>query len=93
MCSMPIERRMSSGGRPAAICSSSVSCECVEDAGWITSERASPTFASCVKSLRPSATLTPAAAPPLMPKTTMPPCPFGRYFRASSWLGSSARPG
>ena len=44
--SMPTARRTSPGVTPAGSCSSGVSCEWVVDAGWITSERTSPMFAT-----------------------------------------------
>ena len=54
---MPIDRRMSSGGMPAARCCSSLSWEWVVVAGWMASDLASPTLARCLKSLRESMNL------------------------------------
>ena len=69
MCSMPMERRMSSGVMPPARCCSSLSWEWVVVAGWMARDLASPTLARCLKSLRESMNFAPASAPPLMPKT------------------------
>ena len=46
-CSMPIDSRTSSGATPAACSSSSVSWEWVAEAGWTTSDLASPILARC----------------------------------------------
>ena len=44
MSSIPTETRMYSGVTPVASCSPTVSCECVVDAGWITSVFVSATY-------------------------------------------------
>jgi hypothetical protein len=44
-----MERRTSSGRTPPLRRSSSESCECVVEAGWMTSDLASPTFARSEK--------------------------------------------
>ena len=43
--SSPTESRTRSGLTPVVVCSSSVNCECVVEAGWIARLRTSPTFA------------------------------------------------
>ena len=85
-CSRPMERRISSGRTPPFLRSSSESCECVVDAGCMTSDFASPTLARIEKisPLSASAKHRALSEPPLTPKTTIPPAPFGRYFFASS---------
>src|ERR1035438_4004860 len=61
--SSPIDRRMSSGPTPPLAKSSSVSCWCVVEAGWITRLRTSPMFARCENSCRPSMNFFPGARP------------------------------
>ena len=46
MCSIPTASRTRPGVIPESACSSTVSWLCVVDAGWITSERTSPMFAT-----------------------------------------------
>ncbi len=50
-----------------------------EMAGWMQSVLASPMFARCDMSFAALMNLLPASIPPLMPKPTIAPHPFGRY--------------
>ena len=50
--SSPTERRTRPGVTPVVSCCSGVSCECVVDAGWMTSERTSPMFARWLNSVQ-----------------------------------------
>ena len=52
MFSSPTERRTRPGVTPVVSCCSGVSCECVVDAGWMTSERTSPMFARWLNSVQ-----------------------------------------
>ena len=45
--SSPTDNRTMSDVTPAAFCCSASSCRWVVEAGWMTSERASPTLARC----------------------------------------------
>ena len=65
--SMPIDSRTISGSTPAARCSSSDNWRCVVEAGWMTSDLASPMFARCERNCRLSMNYAPAPAPPAMP--------------------------
>src|SRR5262249_33540495 len=76
--SRPIESRIISGSTPAARCSASLSCWWVVEAGWITSDLASPTLARCENSWSLSINRRPASSPPLMPKVRIAPAPLGR---------------
>ena len=49
--SMPTDSRTNSGVTPVSRCSDSLSCWCVVEAGWMTSDLASPMLASRLKSL------------------------------------------
>jgi len=77
MLSRPIERRTISGGTPARASSSSFSCRCVVEAGWITSDFASPMLAKWLTKVSASMNFTPASKPPLMPKARSAPAPRG----------------
>ena len=66
--------------RPPSSCSASI-CWCVVLAGWMTSVLASPTLARWLASRTASMNLRPAARPPLMPKLTIEPAPFGNSLR------------
>ncbi len=72
-CSMPIDRRTSSGATPAACSSSSVSWEWVAEAGWMTRDLASPLLARCENSWSSSTKRDPASRPALSPKERIPP--------------------
>ncbi len=78
---------------PAAASASASMRECVVVAGWITRVLASPTLARWDISSVPSIKAWPALRPPLTPKLTMEPAPFGKYFLASAWLEWSGRLG
>ena len=58
---MPTDSRTISGVTPVARCSSSLSCWCVVEAGWITSDLASPMLASRLNSLTALMNVLPAA--------------------------------
>ena len=51
MFSSPTERRTRPGVTPVVSCCSGVSCECVVEAGWMTSERTSPMLARWLNSV------------------------------------------
>ena len=68
-----------------------VAREAVE-AGWMTSVRVSPTLARCEHSSTSPMKRSPASRPSASPKENTAPGPFGRYFCASAWFGSSGRP-
>src|SRR5271156_4153868 len=80
--SIPTDKRTSSGVTPVSLCSSTVSWEWVVDAGWITSDLASPMLASKENSLSELISFLPASKPPLMPKVTSELWPSGMYFFA-----------
>ena len=61
MSSMPTESRTSSGVTPVSTCSASLSCWCVVEAGWMTSDLASPMLASRLNSLSELMSLRPAS--------------------------------
>ena len=84
MFSRPIDRRTVPGATPALASSSSVSCEWVVEAGWMTRDLASPMLATTGRSCTPSAKARPASYPPLMTKESRPPVPSGAYFLPSS---------
>src|ERR1700727_1620489 len=91
--SMPTERRTRSGDTPVVVCSASVNCECVVDAGWMARLRTSPTLARWLNSSSPSMKRRPASAPPAIPKDRIDPPPLGRYFSCRACQGLDARPG
>src|ERR1700691_5629588 len=91
--SMPTESLTRSGDTPVVVCSASVSCEWVVDAGWMARLRTSPTLARWLNSSNPSMNRLPASAPPAMPKAMMEPPPLGRYFFWRSCQGLDANPG
>src|SRR5580698_6729277 len=59
--SRPIDRRIVPSAMPAAASASASMRKCVVEAGWITSERASPTLARCENSESASMKRRPAA--------------------------------
>ncbi|KAL7359630.1 hypothetical protein ACKS0A_10230 [Histoplasma ohiense] len=93
ICSVPTEKRMASSVTPDAMRSSSLSCSCVVDHGWMARDLQSPTLARFEMILNPSTTWLPASAPPLTPNDSTPPNPRFRYFFAVSWLGWLSNPG
>ncbi len=90
---MPTERRTSSGVTPVAACSSTESCGWVVEAGWMTSDLASPMLARSEKSFSALMKLLPALKPPLMPKVMRPLAPSGIYFFARAAYLLDGRPG
>ena len=68
------------GWMPCSASSSSLSCECVVEAGWITRDFTSATFASKEKILSLSMNACASLAPPLMLNVKMEAPPFGKYF-------------
>ena len=90
--SVPTESRTKPGSTPAASCSSSESCACVVDAGWITRDRTSPMFATWECRLSASTNAIPASLPPSSTKPSTEPAPRGAYFRARSCHGEDGRP-
>ena len=70
-CSRPIDRRTVPGVMPAAASAASSMRKCVVEAGWITSDFASPMFARCEKRRRPSMKRRPASRPPASSKERM----------------------
>src|SRR5665811_1417387 len=92
MCSMPTARRTSPGVTPEKACSSGVSWLCVVDAGWMTSERTSPMFATCECSSSAETNACPAAEPPSISNASTAPAPRGVYFLAASCHGLGGRP-
>ena len=80
MFSVPMERRIVFCLMPWSANSSSFNWEWVVDAGWITRDFTSATFASKEKSSRLSINFFAASAPPLISKVKMEPPPFGKYF-------------
>src|ERR1700682_4075039 len=61
LSSMPIDRRTTSGAAPDFTWAAASSWLWVVEAGWITSERVSPTLARCENSFRFDTRLTPAS--------------------------------
>src|SRR5205814_9876843 len=82
LSSMPMDSRTTSGAAPDFTLAASSSWLWVVEAGWITSERVSPTLARCENSFRFDTRLTPASYPPLRLKVNTAPAPFGEYLRA-----------
>ena len=78
--SIPMESLTMSGATPAFICSCSFNCLCVVDAGWITSDLTSPTFARCEMNCSAAINFSPASNPPFIPNVKIDPKPFLRYF-------------
>ena len=59
----------------------------VVDAGWMTSERQSPTLARCEKIFKDSISAWPCLRVPFRLKLNTEPQPRGSSFLASAWLG------
>ena len=64
------------GGTPKTL-AGSTDCVKLGDAGWITSDFASPTFARCENNSSASMNFRPASRPPLISKLNTAPQPFG----------------
>ena len=77
ICSVPMERRMVLGRMPPARSSSSVSWECVVDAGWMTRLFTSATLASRLNSSRLSVNRLAVSASPLISNVKMGAAPLG----------------
>ena len=67
ICSIPMLSRIISGNTPALRSSSADICRWVVEAGWQTSDFASPRLTSRVTSFSASWNLTAASYPPLIP--------------------------
>ena len=78
---------------PASLSAAASSWAWVVEAGWMTSDLASPTLARCEKSFSRSMKRRPASRPPLMSKLKIEPQPLGRSFLASAWSGWSGSSG
>ena len=79
---------------PWSSSSSSVSCEWVVDAGWITNDLASATFAKSEKISRLSMKSLVFFSSPLMSNVKIEPPPLGKYFLYNSFcFGSSVASG
>lgn len=61
ICSIPTDRRIMSGVTPTTRKSSGVSCLWVVEAGWLTSDFASPRFTRRLKSFTALKNLSPAS--------------------------------
>ena len=72
---------------PVVSCCSGVSCECVVDAGWMTSERTSPMLARWLNSVSELTNSRPASTPPLSSNESTAPTPLGAYLLAAAYQG------
>ena len=77
MCSVPMDSRMVFGWMPWSSSSCSLHSLCVVEAGWMTSDLTSATFASSEKIFSRSMNACAVRASPLMSKVKMDPPPFG----------------
>ena len=93
ICSVPIERRIVFGLIPCSASSASVSCECVVDAGCITRDLTSATFARRENISRLSMNFFASSSVPFTSKVKMLPPPLGKYFLYTSWLFSELSDG
>ena len=84
--SSPIDSRIVPGVMPACASAASSMRKCVVDAGWITSERQSPTLARCEKIFSASMKALPCEREPLRSKLNTAPAPRGSSALASAWL-------
>ena len=92
MPSMPTASRTSPGVTPVASCSSGVSWACVVDAGWITSDRTSPMFATWLCRVSALTNAFPASMPPASSNASTAPVPLGASFFPSSYHGEVGSP-
>ena len=92
MCSRPIDSRTISGVIPTFASAAASSWRWVVEAGWATSDLASPMFTSRFSSRTPSKKRMAASRPPAGPKVNIEGYRPPRYRLASSWWGSSAKP-
>ena len=72
---------------PAFPSASSLIRKWVVLAGWITSDRQSPTLARWLNSFRASMNVLPCSRSPFMSKLKTDPAPFGSSRCARAWLG------
>jgi len=79
ICSVPMESRIVFGLIPQASSSSLESWEWVVEAGWITSDFTSATFASKEKSSNDSVNFFAVLASPFISNVKMDAAPFGKY--------------
>ena len=91
--SIPTDKRIKSLVTPALSCSTSDNCWCVVLAGWIMSDLVSPIFANNENTLVASAIDFADSYPPLVPKVTIPLCPFGKYLSANDLYLLLSKPG
>lgn len=80
MCSVPIESLIVFFLMPCSISSSSLSWECVVDAGWIARLFTSATFARSENTLRLSMNFLASSSVPLISNVKIEPPPFGKYL-------------
>ena len=80
ICSVPIESLIVFGLIPAERSSSSLICECVVDAGCITSDFTSATFARSEKSSRLSVNFFAVSALPFISNVKIDAAPLGKYL-------------
>ena len=85
--SRPIERRIVPGPMPARTSAASSMRKCVVEAGWMTSERQSPTLARCENSFSASMKARPCSREPRRSKLNTEPQPRGSSRLASAWSG------
>lgn len=80
MCSVPMDSLIVDGEIPWSNRSSVDSWECVVDAGWMTNDLTSATFASSENSSRLSMNFFASSSVPSMSKVKIDPAPFGKYL-------------
>ena len=93
ICSVPIESLIVPLLIPTLASSSSESCECVVDAGWITKLLTSATLARRENISKLSINFHAASWPPLISNVKIEPPPLGKYFLYNSWSGWSSSEG
>ena len=93
ICSVPIDKRIVFGWIPTSANSSSVNCECVVVAGWITNDLTSATLANNEKISRWSINWCASFSPPLILNVKIDPPPLGKYFSYNAWSGWSGNDG
>ena len=80
---MPTDSRTVDEVIPLSASCSSESWLWVVVAGWMTSERTSPTLATWLNSLSALMNFAPLSRPPFSPKVNPLPAPLGRYLWGS----------
>ena len=88
--SVPIDRRIVLGLIPDPNNSSSVIWECVVDAGWMTKDFTSATFASSENNSKWSIKSFAFCASPLISNVKIDPPPLGKYFLYNSCCSGSS---